>query len=417
VNIERSAEAFIQSFRQTDLVLYAGTNLLCPTQAACDADAIGMIPVIGPWREKQLPDVEALADVEEAAAAMLCNIFGGKFAEARLQSCSQANLAVFIALLSAGDHVVCLHGNDGGHPSQNADGMLAHLAVKLHAAPFNSSRQCVDDTALAALIERVSPKVVMLGPSTILRPSAITRTADAAAGVGAALVVDVSHVAGLIAGGKFPNPLNSGADLITGSSYKTLGCPPAGFIIGRNHKFELKLNEVVSPKLVSNYDAGRLLRFTSALARSQRSFCPYARAIMTNTEALRSALLEEKVPVFVPDDGVFGTHQILVTALSRADAAQMVAKLQRSGVITSLCPLPGRCGSWAIRLGTQLVTRRGMGVEQMRGIANIIAAVIRPAANVSLREEVANLTSEFKTLVFCGEALQTEHARFCSNET
>ena len=178
---------------------------------------------------------------------------------------------MFIALLKAGDRVICLHGKDGGHPSQNADGVLAHLAVELHAAPFDAARQCVDDAALAQLSEKLHPKLIVLGPSRILRPNSLTRTAQAAARVGAVLVVDVSHVAGLIAGGTYPNPLHGGADLITGSSYKTLGCPPAGFVVGRERKFEAVLKQAASPRLLSNYDAGRLARFTAALARTRSS--------------------------------------------------------------------------------------------------------------------------------------------------
>ena len=416
VNIETAASEFVRSFSQTDLVLYAGTNVPCPPHAACNAEELGMMPVIGPWQDKQQPNVGRLAEIEVAAARLLCGIFGGDFAEARFPSCSQANLAVFIALLEAGDRVICLHGNDGGHPSQNADGVLAHLAVELHAAPFDAGRQCVDDAALAQLTEKMRPKLIMLGPSTILRPSVLTRTAQVAAGMGAVLVVDVSHVAGLIAGGAYPNPLDGGADLITGSSYKTLGCPPAGFVVGRGRKFEAALKQAASPKLLSNYDAGRLARFTAALARSRSSFVPYARAIAANTEALRSALRAHKVALLVPEDGMFGTHQILLTARSQEDAARIVAELQNSGITTSLCAVPGRWGSWAIRLGTQLVTRRGMGIDEMQRIASIIAAVLRSNRSISLRDEVTELTGQFRTLLFCGGTPQNDGAHLCANE-
>jgi glycine hydroxymethyltransferase len=404
-----AAAAFAESFRQSDLILYAGTNLLCPRQYAPDAHELGMMPAIGAGEDKQQPNVAALRDIEAAAAMLLCGLFDGEFAEARFQSCTQANLAVFIALLRAGDHVVCLHGNDGGHPSQNADGILAHLAVQLHAAPFDAGRQCVDDAALALLIERVRPRLVVLGASTILRPSTITRTAAAAAAVDAALVIDVSHVAGLIAGGTFPNPLAAGADFITASSYKTLGCPPAGFVVARTPRYQLDLQKATSPKLLSNYDATRLLRFASALACSRSSLGAYAQAIVANTQALRSALLDAHLAVVCPEDGVFGTHQILLSARSRDDAERIVADLQRAGVTTSCCALPGRWGSWAVRLGTQLVTRRGMGVEQMRRIAGMIAAVIGPAAGKGVRQQVTQLTDEFKTLFFCGETVALRH--------
>ena len=89
VNIEAAAGEFVRSFSQTDLVLYAGTNLPCPPQAACNPEALGMMPVIGSRADKQQPNVGLLAEIEVAAAAMLCGIFGGEFAEARFLSCSR----------------------------------------------------------------------------------------------------------------------------------------------------------------------------------------------------------------------------------------------------------------------------------------------------------------------------------------
>lgn len=394
-------QRFAHSFTQRDLILYAGTNLLCPSPGMPAVEQMGMMPVIGSGREKQQPNVDALADLEQRSGALLCDIFHGTFAEARFQSCTQANLAVFTSLLSPGDTVVCLQGNDGGHPSQNGDGMLAHLPVKLLSVPFDSARQCIDDTATALLVQRTRPRVVVIGPSVVLRPSVFTQTAAATAETGAALIVDVSHVAGLIAGGVFPNPLDDGADLITASSYKTLGCPPSGFIVGRHRVFESRLTTSVSPKLVSNYDAGRLFRFTTALAGLRSCVSAYAQAILVNTAALRKALLDQGIPVLTPADGVFGTHQIVVMAKDKSDAIRVVAELQKAGITTSLCGVPGKAGSWGIRLGTQLITRRGMGAEQMTCIAWMIAQVIRQAGHEALHREVQDLTGEFRQVWFC----------------
>ena len=121
--------------------------------------------------------------------------------------------------------------------------------------------------------------------------------------------------------------------------------------------------------------------------------------------------------LLVPEDGVFGTHQILLTAGSREDAARNIAELQNSGITTSLCAVPGRCDSWAIRLGTQLVTRRGMGIDEMHRIAYMIAAVLRSTRSISLRDEVTKLTDPFRTLLFCGETAQNDGAHLCANES
>lgn len=354
-------------------MLYAGTNLHRPLGSTADLEPVAMMPVIGAGPEKQQPNVAVLAQIEQLAAAQLCEIFGGHFAEPRFHSCTQANLAVFLAVLRPGDTVMCLSSADGGHVSQNGDGVLAHLSVNLISMPFDADNQCIDDGATASLVRRHRPRLVILGPSVIVRPSDMTQTAAACADSRVLLVVDVSHVAGLIAGGVFPNPLQHGADLITASSYKTLGCPPAGFIVARDDHLQRSIESATSPKLLSNYDAARLTCFLTALTESRSSFGSYAQAILANAEALRAALRELDVLLLAPMDRVFGTHQVVVLTKDRLHATSTVNRLQEAGVTTSVCGIPGRPGSWGIRLGTQLVTRRGLGADAMALIARLVA--------------------------------------------
>lgn len=405
MNVRDAARAFLKSFRQTDLVLYAGTNLAFPSLCGSELEEIGMMPAIGSAGEKQQPNVALLTAIEQTAATLLKELFSGDFAEARFQSCTQANLALFLALSRPHDHVLCLYTEDGGHPSQNGDGIPAHLALTLHPLPFDAEHQCIDDGACSKLVERIRPKIVILGPSTILRPSVIAETVRAARRYDAVLIVDVSHVAGLIAGGTFPNPLDAGANLITASSYKTLACPPAGFIVGRGLTQELQIRAAVSPKMLSNYDAGRLLRFTAALGQARGLLAPYARAVITNTLALRAALCDEKLSPVLPAADAAATHQTLLRVASKSAAFELVMALQRGGITTSACALPGERGNWALRLGTQLVTRRGMGPGEMRQIAAIIAAVARPTSKLVPHAEVARITRRFPAPVLCEQAL------------
>jgi len=396
-----SVTKFYRSFTSADLVLYAGTNLHCLRDTSAALEQIGMMPVIGAGRRKQQPNVTSLAKLESRTAALLCDIFHGRFAEARFPSCTQANLAIFVALLNAGDTVLCLHAADGGHVSQNGDGMLGHLSVKLRSIPFDPEAQCMDDAATATLVRRSRPRLVVFGPSVVLRPSDMARTAAVCRETGAVLMVDVSHVAGLIAGGVFPNPLEHGADLISASSYKTLGCPPAGFIVGKTRSLQSRIAAAASPKLLSNYDAGRLLRFTDALASSRHALRPYAQAVVSNSASLSSALRDEGAPLLLAANELSSTHQVVVRMGNRAHASRTVSRLQEIGITTSLCGIPGRPGRWGIRLGTQLVTRRGMGASQMPGIAKLIVTAVRSRARASSRREVQQLAAAFRGVAFC----------------
>jgi glycine hydroxymethyltransferase len=155
--------------------------------------------------------------------------------------------------------------------------------------------------------------------------------------------------------------------------------------------------------LLSNYDAARLYRFAESLNRSRPSLVAYARATVANTAAFRDALIELDIPVLVPADGVLGTHQILMIAREHDHAQRIVADLQRSRITTSVCRIPGRPSSWAVRLGTQLITRRGMGTDQMRHVAQIMAAVMRAEGRFDFSHEVEQLTAAFPAIRYCGE--------------
>jgi glycine hydroxymethyltransferase len=397
-----ACERFVEAFALDSAVLYAGTNLVNPALQRVDVSNLGMMPVIGAGQLKQQPNVAPIARLERSVESQLLRIYGGAFADARPFSCSIANLAVFTAFLTHFDDVVlALPGSCGGHPSQNEDGILGRLRARILPIPYDAARQAVDERRTVDLIASARPRLVAIGQSTVIRASDLEQIAAAAHKVGALVMFDASHVAGLIAGGEFPNPLHLGADLLTASTYKTLACPPAAFVIGASKALEEPLRNAISPTLLSNYDAGRLLKLRIALNDVADFHAAYSTAVLDNTDAMRNALAACGFAVVTPTDRRFGTHQILLEAGSRTRALEAVSKLQSARISTSLARVPGVSRRWALRLGTQLLTRRGMCAEQMRSLSQVICNVLRGQSIVKARRAVSSLCSGFRNIAYC----------------
>ena len=401
-NIARACEGFVNDFARDTAVLYAGTNLPNPSLQCIDSTALGMMPAIGAFARKQQPNVEVLGRLEHSVEARLRSLFGGVFADARPLSASLANLAIFCAFLTGRRNtVLSLSPECGGHPSQNEQGVLAHMRAHVVALPFAGDEQRLDAAEAARLISRLKPRLVIYGPSTLVRASEIERVVAAARRVGAPFVFDASHVAGLIAGGMFPNPLDAGADFLTASTYKTLACPPGGFIVGASRKWEEPVRAAVSPVLHSNYDAQRLLRLRFALDDVAAFHRDYSVAVLENARALREALVSAGLTIVSPCDGRFGTHQVLVELGGKQRTATAVNRLHAASIATSACRIPGAPQRWALRLGTQLIARRGMRSAQTRILGEVIADVLRGGAAVKARRAVSAVCEEFQGVKFC----------------
>lgn len=361
------------------LVLYAGANLPSVAAQAAYAPALSAYPAMGPSFSKEQPDTDLVSELEVAVRTEICQLFGAHWAEPRLPSCTIANLAVFHTFSKPGDLLLAPAAAHGGHLSQRRGGTPELAGLVVEDLPFDAVNVCLDAPAAADLVRERRPALVMLGRSVMIKPDDIGPVVEAARSVGAKTIFDASHVSGLIAGGTFPNPLTLGADIITSSTYKTLPGRPHSLVAGRDPADGEHLARFIDRTLSANYDAGKLPAFLTTLKEATANGRDYAQRVCANSKALAKELADMGIVVIAPRPDEIFTHQILVPIDSNIPPSHAMALLEQHGILVGTCPDPTTPGTFALRVGTQYVTSRGAGTEEMKAIARQLASILRIA--------------------------------------
>ena len=228
--------------------------------------------------------------------------------------------------------------------------------------------------------------LVVVGASLMLRPHRLEMIAEHVHTHGAQLLYDASHVAGLVAEGRFQAPLREGADLITFSTYKSFGGPSGGVIVANDEVLAGRVAAAVYPGLTANYDIARLLPLGAAALAHRDS--DYADRCIANAQALARALAEEGLQVLGARRGFTSPHHVAVDVRALGGGTKAARRLAESNILLSEIGCPdGEDPSGAIRIGTQSVTPQGFVVDDMPAIASALArALVEPTQE--LREEV-----------------------------
>jgi glycine hydroxymethyltransferase len=357
------------------LVLYAGANLPSPDVLAAFAPGLGAMPSMGPSFDKEQPGTEIVSQFEVAVRQQACALFGAAWAEPRLPSATLCNLAVFHAFARPGDLMLAPDKAQGGHLSQRRGGTPELAGLICEELPFDAAGLCLDATGAARMVEALRPRLVMLGRSVMVRADDIAPVVAAARAVGATTVFDASHVAGLIAGGTYPNPLAAGVDVLVTSTYKTLPGLPHGLILGRDPAQGEALARLLDARFLANSNAALLPPLLRLLTDMRAGAADYARRIVANTAALARAGRARDLPVIAPEAG--HTHQMLIPIAPSAEPRALVAALAESGIIVGLCPDISRPGRSALRVGTQFMATLGLGAPDMAEVAALLAIALK----------------------------------------
>jgi glycine hydroxymethyltransferase len=357
------------------LLLYAGANVPSPLVASLHAAALAAQPSMGYPGDKYQAGLEPLDEVEVAAARAVAQLMGARFAELRPTSATLANLAVYTALARPGDTIAVLPDWAGGHLSHHAVGAAGVRGLRVAPLPYDAAVLDVDVAALPGFLAREAPVLVVVGASLMLFPHRLREIAAAVHASGARLLYDASHVAGLIAEGRFQAPLAEGADLMTFSTYKSFGGPPGGAIVSDDEALAARVASAVYPGLTANYDVSRLPALTAAVLEHEVAAGAYADQCMANAAALARALAGAGLPVLGAARGFTASHHVAVDARPFGGGKAAALRLAEHGLLLSEIGIPTDAAG-GLRFGTQAITRQGFTEDDMPAIAGAVADVL-----------------------------------------
>jgi glycine hydroxymethyltransferase len=354
-------------------------------------------------------------EVEAKAIELAKRLFRCNWANVQSTSGTVSNMAVLKSLAKPGDTITAVSTADGGHISHAKMGAVGLRGLKIVEYPWDQDTMTVDVDRAVKLIKEEKPRVALFGQSVFLFPTPLkSGLAAAAREVNAHVFYDGAHVLGLIAGGQFQDPLHEGADVMTGSTHKTLPGPQGGVNLSdhkgdteEDKKFIRTLESGVFPGVVSSYHLHHVAAKAIAFAEHLEFGAEYASQIIRNAQALAQGLHENGLAVFAEKQGFTKSHQCLVQIgeLGAGKGKWAAERLEEANIITNMNMIPGDTSALTpsgLRLGVQELTRFGMKEPHMREVAALFAKLLlKDADPAKVKDEVKRLRKQFKTLQYC----------------
>ena len=316
--------------------------------------------------------------VEQLAIDRAKKLFGAEYANVQPHSGAQANTAVYFALLEPGDTILGMNLTDGGHLTHGSPVNISGKYFKIIPYGVDKETERIDYDELERLAKEHQPKLIVGGASAYSRVIDFERMAQIAKSVGAYFMVDMAHIAGLVAAGLHPSPVPY-ADVVTTTTHKTLRGPRGGLILCRDAKFGKQFNKAIFPGIqggpLMHVVAAKAVAFKEALSDE---FKVYQQQVLDNAKALADELVKKGFRIV---SGGTDNHLILVDLRSKnitGKEAQFL--LDEIGITANRNTIPFEPLSpfvtSGIRLGTPALTTRGLKEEDIREVADIIADVI-----------------------------------------
>ena len=339
---------------------------------------------------------------EQLAIERAKELFGADYANVQPHSGSQANAAVCMALLQPGDTLLGMSLAEGGHLTH---GTKVNFSGKLYNAVqygIDHDTGLIDYKAIRALAEEHKPKLIIGGFSAYSQKIDWAKFREIADSVGAWLLVDMAHVAGLVATGHYPNPVPH-ADVVTTTTHKTLRGPRGGLILAKaNDEITKKFNSLVFPGTqggpLMHVIAAKAVAFKEAL---EPSFSDYQEQVIKNAKVMSETLSERGYPSV---SGGTENHLMLVSLIDRGITGKDAdAALGRANITVNKNAVPNDPQSpfvtSGLRLGTPAITTRGFGVEETRQLSGWIADILDDIENEEtierVRQQVLELCARF----------------------
>lgn len=363
--------------QQRNLELIASENIVSPAVMAAMGSILTNKYAEGYPGKRYYGGCEFVDIVEDIARKRACELFGAEHANVQPHSGAQANMAVYFAFLKPGDTVMGMNLSEGGHLTHGSPVNMSGSYYNFVEYGVDAETHCIDYDKLQAQAKEVKPKMIVAGASAYARIIDFKRLREIADEVGAMLMVDMAHIAGLVAAGVHPNPVEW-ADIVTTTTHKTLRGPRGGLILCKE-EYAKAIDKAIFPGIqggpLMHVIAGKAVCLGEAL---KPEFKEYGKKVVENAQALANGLTKRGVKLV---SGGTDNHLMLIdlsgTELTgkelehRLDEVYITANKntvpneQRSPFVTS-----------GVRLGTPAVTTRGLTVEDMDQIAECISLAI-----------------------------------------
>ena len=339
--------------------------------------------------------------VESLAIERLKKIFGAKYANAQPHSGSQANMGVYVGLLEAGDKILGMSLSAGGHLTH---GYKINFSGKNYIGleyGLHPETELIDYEAVREIALREKPKMIVAGASAYSRIIDFKKFREIADEVGAYLMVDMAHIAGLVAAGLHSNPLEY-ADVVTSTTHKTLRGPRGGVILTNNEEIAKKIDKTIFPGIqggpLVHIIAAKAVAFKEALSPEYKE---YQEQVVKNAKVLSEELTKGGLRIV---SGGTDNHLMLVDLRPMGVTGKLAeAKLEEAGITCNKNAIPNDPEkpfiTSGIRLGTPAITTRGFKEEETRQVAQFILTVLGNIDDsekiAQVKEQVFKLTEKF----------------------
>ena len=327
--------------------------------------------------------------VEQLAIDRAKELFGAEYVNVQPHSGAQANMAVFFALLTPGDTVMGMNLTDGGHLTHGSPVNMSGKYFKIVPYGVSAETEMLDYDEIQAIAEECRPKLIVAGASAYARTIDFERMAEIAHSVGAYLMVDMAHIAGLVAAGLHPSPVPF-ADVVTTTTHKTLRGPRGGMILCKDEEFGKQFNKAIFPGI----QGGPLMHVIAAKAVALKEalspeFKEYAQQVVKNAKVLADTLQADGFRIV---SGGTDNHLMLVDLTSKKITGKLAQNLlDEVGITANKNTIPfeklSPFTTSGLRLGSPALTTRGFKEDDMKEVADIIALVLDNPDDEGAREQ------------------------------
>ena len=385
--------------QRQNIELIASENIVSPAVMAAMGSVLTNKYAEGYPGHRYYGGCQFVDEVEQIAIDRACKLFGAKYANVQPHSGAQANLAVYFALLNVGDTVMGMDLSQGGHLTHGSPVNMSGKNYNFVSYGVSAEDGRIDYAALAKQVAKVRPKLIVAGASAYPRAIDFEKLAEIAHGYGAMLMVDMAHIAGLVAGGQHQSPVPY-ADVVTTTTHKTLRGPRGGLILTNNEYLIKRINSAIFP----GTQGGPLMHIIAAKAVAlgealKPEFKDYQGRIVKNAQALAASLTASGFDLV---SGGTDNHLMLVDLRKAGITGKELEKrLDEVHITVNKNAIPNDPEkpfvTSGIRVGTPAATTRGLKEEDMKEIARIMGMVARDfeGNKTAAQEAVVALTKKY----------------------